>query len=274
MVVNNDLVVRFNTKFDHLSGNTNPMNNLSNKLNILLVEDNVSFAVEIEMIINELDYRLVKVVDNAEEALQIIKTSPPDLIIVDISLKGKLTGIDLIEKIKALPIAVIFITQYRDEALYNKAKSLRPVAYLVKPFDKITLQSCIETAMDMVTKSQDKSDDSDDTNHYLIKDSIFVKKNNIYNKVQITEIVYIMADGNYCEFFLRNNKKFAIKMSMSKILDRFPENTFIRTHKRYAVQSALIDGLNISESKIMIGEHTFPIGRTYKENIISRLNRL
>jgi len=244
-------------------------------LSILLVEDNVSFGVEIEMIIDELGYELIDIINNAREALTAIEEKKPDLIIADISLKGDMNGIQMIEKIKDNPAAVIFITQYRDDNFYNQAKSLRPVAYLVKPFDKFTLQSCIETAFQTLSaQNNETTESSSPTDHYLIEDSFFIKKNGILTKVRIVDIQSLQSDGNYCEIILINEKKFVIKMSLSNVLKKLPVNHFIRIHQRYAVQTNLIDGVDTLDNKIQIGGLSYPMGRTYKEMILKQIKKL
>ena len=88
---------------------------LKGMLSILLVEDNLSFALEVEMIIDELGYNHIGTVESAEDAHALLKDTQPDLIISDVSLKGDVDGVKMIKELKNFSGAVIFITQYRDE---------------------------------------------------------------------------------------------------------------------------------------------------------------
>jgi len=242
-------------------------------LNVLLVEDNLSFALEIEMIINELGYGLMGTVESAEEAYALLESKRPDLIISDISLKGNLDGIDMIKGLKDFGGAVIFITQYKDEKLYDRAKSLNPIAYLIKPFDKFSLQSCIETAfLTLAAESREKRVDKENVGSE--DESFFIRQNNILSKVKTQDIQSVHSEGNYCEFVLKDGKKYAVKMSLVTALKKLPPEEFVRIHQRYALQAKLIEGIDTLENKVLIGDSIYPMGRTYRKNLLKRFHRL
>jgi len=120
---------------------------MQHPIKILIVEDEMSIALELEMLIDELDYELIDIIDNAEEALTIILEKSPDLILMDIGIKGKYSGIEVAEKIKHLPIAILFITNYHSKEIFQRAKSTNFAGYLTKPISKISVQSAIEIAL-------------------------------------------------------------------------------------------------------------------------------
>ena len=64
-------------------------------LKILIVEDELSFALELQMLLEELNYNVLKHVDNSDEALKVIYENHPDLIFMDIDIKGDLSGIEI-----------------------------------------------------------------------------------------------------------------------------------------------------------------------------------
>lgn len=243
-------------------------------LSILLVEDNLSFALEVEMIINELGYNLIGTAKSAEEAYALLKVEEPDLIISDVSLKGNVDGIEMISKLDGYGGAVIFITQYRDESLYERAKVLKPIAYLVKPFDKFSLQSCIETA------SMSLNSEARENKNILLEprndseDSFFIRQSNILSKVKAMDIQSVHSDGNYCEFVLKEGKRYVVKMSLVTALKKLPAKYFIRVHQRFALQASLIDGVDTLENKVLIGDKSYPMGRTYRKELLKRFNRL
>ena len=117
------------------------------KLDVLIVEDNLSFALELEMLIQEIGYNIVGRVDNSDEALEIILNKQPDFILMDVDIKGNMTGIEIGDKIKHLDIPILFITSFGDDVHYQKAKQTLMVGYLVKPIDKFTLLTSIQLAM-------------------------------------------------------------------------------------------------------------------------------
>ena len=91
-------------------------------LKILIVEDNISFALELEMILDEIGYQIIATVDNSAEALDIIFSKEPDLILMDIDIKGNLSGTQIGQKIKHLNIPIIFITSFDNKERYEDAR--------------------------------------------------------------------------------------------------------------------------------------------------------
>ena len=118
------------------------------KARVLIVEDEALVAEDLKMAVTDLGYDVVGHADNAEEAVKKAVTLKPDVILMDIVLKGEKNGIDASHEIKAqMNIPIIFLTAYTDIGLIDKAKSTEPYAYLVKPFQERQLLASIEMAM-------------------------------------------------------------------------------------------------------------------------------
>ncbi len=133
-------------------------------LNILIVEDNLSFSLELEMLIDEMGYQLVDSVDNSERALEIIHSKMPDLILMDIDINGNLSGTQVGEKIKHLDIPIIFTTSFDDESHYKDAQDSNIIGYLIKPISKFSLKTNIDMAIKNIAskkmkKEKEKVDD-------------------------------------------------------------------------------------------------------------------
>ena len=117
--------------------------------NILIVEDETIIAQDLKQKLQSLGYQNPRMCMSGEEALEAIKTAVPDLILMDIRLKGTLSGIDTAEQIhKTLDIPVIFLTAHTDDKTLELAKKSRPYGYLVKPLeDERSLYGPIEIAL-------------------------------------------------------------------------------------------------------------------------------
>lgn len=231
-------------------------------VNILIIEDDVSFALDLEMMIEALDYPAPTIVDNAKDALREIRKKIPDLIITDIYLKGKINGIQLAQKIKNFNVPIIFITSYDSPELYNKAREVLPYAYLPKPFDNRTLQSSIDLALARVQQEERAVPE---------KEVIYVKSNYQLKKVKLNDILYLNSDGNYC-MIQTHNKKYVMKISLTKIKAYLPEERFVQIHKSYLVQLSQIDSVDTSQNKVVIDDSELPLGRKYKKELLERLN--
>ena len=118
-----------------------------NDIQILLVEDDPDVALTVEVMIDNLGYKLINTLDNSEDAIFWIKKSTPDIVVLDISIKGNLSGIDVAQKAVNEFIPIIFITGHQEREIFNEAQKVLPVAYLVNPFNKLSLQAAIQNAI-------------------------------------------------------------------------------------------------------------------------------
>lgn len=115
---------------------------------ILIVEDERIVARDIEKRLQRLGYRVSASVASGEEALRQIAVAPPDLILMDVQLKGSLDGIQTAEQIHASQgVPIVFLTAYADEDTLQRAKVTEPFGYIVKPFDERDLHAAIEIAL-------------------------------------------------------------------------------------------------------------------------------
>jgi PAS domain S-box-containing protein len=119
------------------------------KPRIMLVEDEKVVAADIEECVKGLGYEVVGAASTGTEALQLADKTMPDLVLMDIKLKGPLDGVDvagaLYEKHK---IPVVYLTAHADAEILERAKRTAPSGYVLKPFDERTLRTAIEIAFD------------------------------------------------------------------------------------------------------------------------------
>jgi diguanylate cyclase (GGDEF)-like protein/PAS domain S-box-containing protein len=116
--------------------------------NILVVEDESVVAMHIEESLEKLGYAVAAVVASGEEAVKKAEETRPDLILMDIVLKGEIDGIDAAGQIREkFNIPVIYLTAYADDAIVHRAKITEPLGYIVKPFNERELKSAIEIAI-------------------------------------------------------------------------------------------------------------------------------
>jgi len=243
-------------------------------LRVLIVEDDKSFALEVEMLIDELGYELLKIVDNSSEALQYIQKQQPDLILMDVDIKGGMNGIEVANSIAHLKLPIIFMTASLDIGNYKKAQKLLPIAYLIKPFDALSLQSTIEIAVKKIVQQEELTEQEYDwSGDEILGDSIFVKKNNRLEKIFLDSIDWIQADGNYC-YITIDKKRYAVKISMRKIMKFLAGNLFAQVHKSYAVSLKKIETIDFNENEVIINGKSLPLGRSYKDKLLAKLKIL
>jgi len=115
---------------------------------ILIVEDERLVAEDIKATLEDLGYEVVGITDRGKEAIEKVGEKEPDLVIMDIVLKGDMDGVEAADKIKSkFDIPVIYLTAYADDEKLKRAKITEPHGYIVKPFRERELHSTIEMAL-------------------------------------------------------------------------------------------------------------------------------
>ncbi len=118
------------------------------KERILLVEDENLVAMEIADLLRALGYVVCGTASSGERAIEQAATTEPDLVLMDIRLKGNLDGIEAAQEIRRrFQTPVIFLTAYTDEATLQRAKITEPFGYLIKPFEERELHTAVEMAL-------------------------------------------------------------------------------------------------------------------------------
>ena len=122
--------------------------NTNNPLKVLIVEDEYIIAKDLSRIIKKFGYEVADIVISGEEVITRTIELEPSLILMDIKLSGKLSGVQAAAEIKKfIDIPIIYITAYADSEMINEAKLTEPFAYIVKPFDEKSLHTSIELAV-------------------------------------------------------------------------------------------------------------------------------
>ena len=115
---------------------------------MFVVEDEKIVAADLQAHLQMLGYEVPAVVSSGEEALKRAGESHPDLVLMDIQLKGRMDGIEAARIFQTrLNIPVIYVTAFADDATFNRAKSTEPYGYVVKPFGRKELQTAVELAL-------------------------------------------------------------------------------------------------------------------------------
>jgi DNA-binding LytR/AlgR family response regulator len=230
-------------------------------ISILIVEDDVSFALELELLVQEIGYRVAGVADSAAAALGIIYADQVDFILMDIDIKGNMTGLELGRKIRPLKIPVLFITSFGNEAHYEEAQKSNLVGYLVKPIDKYTLHTAISLAIGQLYKTSKSKTADQELVDFLFEGYLFLKKETVYYKVAEHDIVLVEGADDYVNIWLNDDRMFVLRKSiltMSRILST---TLFTRVHRSYLVNITAIEHLDAKENYLRAGKFTIPISR-------------
>lgn len=114
---------------------------------IVVVEDEAVVAMDLEWQLEQMGYQVCARADNAADALACARADRPDLVLMDIVIKGNGDGITAAEAIGALGIPVLYLSAYSDDATVQRAARTGPYGYLTKPFQTRELRAAIEVAL-------------------------------------------------------------------------------------------------------------------------------
>jgi len=122
---------------------------------ILIVEDEGIVALDLEQRLNDMNYNVVGIAGNGNEAIKKTEKLRPDIILMDILIKGDLNGIETAQKIQDLyNIPFIYLTGSLDSTILERAKTTEPSGYISKPFDDTEIQNAIQRTINNHQKEQ------------------------------------------------------------------------------------------------------------------------
>lgn len=115
---------------------------------VMLVEDESLVALSLEKKLIGLGYVVPAVASSGEEAIQKAMECRPDIILMDIRLKGEMDGVTAARQIREeLDLPIVYLTAYSDSTTIERAKATEPFGYLIKPFDERELFTTVEMAL-------------------------------------------------------------------------------------------------------------------------------
>ena len=244
--------------------------------NVLVVEDESIVSKDIQHSLKKLGYNVVGAAATGEQAVKLAVEAQPDIILMDIMLKGEMNGIEAATQIRQeTHIPVIFLTAYADESTLNKAKVTQPYGYIIKPFKEIDIHTSIEMALYKHKKEAEVLKERDllfnlVENQGSANDLLFVKSNSRLVKLRISDIYYIEALKDYVVINTLN-ARYTVHSTMKDIEGKLPESEFARVHRSFIVR---IDKIVAIEQPNLILENdkkVIPIGGSYKDDLSRRL---
>lgn len=249
-----------------------------NKTNILIVEDESIVAKDIQQSLKKLGYGVLGICSSGEEAIGLATELKPDLVLMDIMLKGNMNGIEAASEIREkISRPVIYLTAYADESTLAKAKHTEPYGYIMKPFKEIDLRSSIEMALHKHKREMEVKKERDFL--YAIvenkeqKGVLFVKSNSRLVRLNTKELLFVEALKDYVVINTASGAKYTIHSTMKDIEKKLPSSDFVRVHRSFIVRIDKI--VAIEHANILLEGDTgkeIPIGGSYKEDMVKRIN--
>lgn len=231
-----------------------------------IVEDEAIIADSIIETLHSMGYETTEPCMTYTAALEMVEQEKPDLVLLDIQLAGKKTGIDVAEVLnKDYNIPFIFLTSNADAKTVADAKKVNPYAYLVKPFNKEDLFTSIEIAL-----SNFESNFKQLTNTtQKLTNVIFVKKKDRFYSIKLEEILFIKNDHVYIEIYTQNDT-FLIRSSLESFVEQLPKTIFFQIHRSYVINLNYLETIN--SDTVSIKGHEIPMSKTNRIELMKIAN--
>jgi DNA-binding LytR/AlgR family response regulator len=224
------------------------------KITCLIVEDEPLARNLMTDYVQRVPYlHLVEACPNAMRALEVLKTTPAELLFLDIQMP-EITGITLLKILPVKPL-VIFTTAYSQYAL--EGYELDVVDYLLKPVTFDRFLKAVEKANQRLTSLAPAVADQKVS-------FVFVKDGTKMVKVNLDDLLYIEGLKDYVTLHTRQQKIVTLQR-MKHLEEQLPADTFIRVHHSFIVNTSAISAVHRNE--IQIGQHLIPVSDSYKKAV-------
>lgn len=225
----------------------------------MIVDDDILSRNIVKYFIENTEYlQLSHTCSNAIEAANILKTEQIDILYLDVEMP-EMSGLELLAVLEK-PVEVILITSVKDYAV--EAFEYRVTDFLVKPAEYSRFLKATQKAKDNI-ELQNRNNDKED--HFYVKSDFKIVK------ISFSELLFVEALADYVIINTVSNK-YIVHSTMKGIEQKLPKNIFIRVHRSFIVNFNKIE--SIEDLAIKIDKKVIPIGASYKENFMNKLNFL
>lgn len=239
------------------------------KLKILIVEDEVLVAEDLAGFFEESGFHVCGIAISAEECFALMEKETPDIVILDIFLKGSTDGIGIARRINQTTcIPFIFLTANSDTTTIEKALQENPGAYMSKPFHKRDVKIAVELAC---RRHNALTLQSAMGSKELLKHFLFVKDANMYKRINILEILYVEAKGSYSKIVTKD-RSYTLSYNLNYFSKYIDNSLFRKVHRSFVVNLSKVDGFDVSSLKVE--GVSIPVSKQYHKDLLELFNRI
>ncbi len=243
---------------------------------ILIVEDDPIIAADLAGHIHDFGWIPMGPARRAEDALELIRRMPPDLVLIDVRLEGKTDGIELAHSINSeTDLPLVFLTAHHDRQTLERIKATHPSAYLVKPIQAHNLQTGIELALYNHAHREARSEvvaGMQGSGEYVSEDAFFFRIGNRLQRLKLQDIKAFEAYGNFSFLWWTEGKEL-LGNPLKSIEQRLSGLGFLRVHRSYVINLRAVEGIQDDEC-IMHGGMRIPVGGSYREELMRSIPKL
>ncbi len=233
---------------------------MSTPATVLIVEDEVLIADTIAIHLELNGYQVIGSAISYEEAVLYFEQFSPDVVIIDIRLSGKKTGIDFAHFLRKQPAPppFIYLTSQMDHHYLSLAKQTRPAGYLSKPLQVSSLVTTIAVSLFNATEEEEEGA------------MITVKNGGAHHRINSADILYVRAEHVYVSIKLADGQILLDRSTLTDFLEKLNNRQFVQTHRSYIVNLERVTGYGMKD--VVLGDLHVPVSRGRRKEIFDRLN--
>lgn len=243
-------------------------------LRILAVEDDIIQARLVRHLVRQAGYALVGIAASATEAEAMFTELMPDLVVLDIHLRGPRNGIELARSLmQRQRVPIIFLTTDHDRHTFEQALTVGPSAFLTKPYDEDHFLRALDVAVAQLALAHGGPTATLPDGSAMVPGAMYIRENNRLVKVHYADVTWIESDDSYIHLHTPT-RKFTVKLSLREMATKLPADRFLRIGGSAIVQLARIEQVDLTQNVVYVQGSAISIGRSYRNELLQRLNRL
>lgn len=246
-------------------------------MKIAIIDDEPKARKVLETIIGNQfpQFKIVGTAGNVNEGLELIRTSSPDLVFLDVQMPGG-TGFDLLEKLPDRNFAVIFVTAFEQYAI--DAFKFSAVDYILKPVTPDHLKDAVAKVTDL----QNNSEFDERLNTLLVnlkkgsgEKKIVLKTSETIYIVAVSEIVRCQSDASYTRIFIRDGREVMVSKTLKEYEDLLTTYRFLRVHQSHLINLDFLREYSRRKDLVVLADESeVPVASRKKEILMKAIEAM
>ena len=243
-------------------------------LTILIVEDQITIRQTLEHFLQKQPgFTVIGACGTVHEAIVLINTTKPDLLLLDIGLPDG-TGFDILEQMPPAQSKVIFLTAHHEHAI--RAIRYGAIDYLLKPLNESELREALQRVISAHPLLQEQiSITLQSFRKNKLQDHLALRSQQFVDIVELKDISYLHVDNGLTTVFLQDGKKVVTTRPLKEYEELLSGGTFLRTHQSYLVNERYIHRYHRKDGYLYMKDGTqIPVSARKKETIVTYFKSL
>ena len=246
----------------------------------VVIEDDSGIRELNKSLIKEYFSQKIEVVgeaDSVETGIDLIKKRQPELVLLDIEIKGG-SSFQILQQLRPYHFKIIFITAFNEYAL--KAIKFSAIDYIVKPINEVEFQQAIQNVIQLIESCKNTQPQTENLLESYKKETqlkkIVLRTADALHIVDLAEVMYCKSDNSYTSFYVESGEKIMVSKGIRDYADLLSEYGFFRPHQSYLVNLNFVKKVDKTDGGFIIMKNAveIPLSTRQKKNLINLLDNL